>query len=85
MDIIAVKYRTLLLDALLLHLDLHIPKAEVGRRLGIPKSTIYDLFVRFRKQEIGWPLPDAMTSAKLEALLYPARTTTVRAEASVPP
>lgn len=85
MDIIAVKYRTLLLDALHLHLDVHIPIAEVGRRLGIPKSTLYDFFVRFRKQEIGWPLPDAMTSAKLEALVYPARTTTVRSGASVPP
>lgn len=79
-----MKYRTLLIDALHLHLDVHIPRAEVGRRLGIPKSTIYDLFVRFRKQGIGWPLPDAMTSAKLEALLYPARTTTVRSGASVP-
>lgn len=85
MDTIAVKYRTLLLDALHLHLDVHVPRAEVGRRLGIPKSTIYDLFVRFRIQGIGWPLPDDMTSTKLEALLYPARTTTVRPEASAPP
>lgn len=58
MDTIAVKYRTLLLDALHLHLDVHISRAEVGRRLGIPKSTLYDLFVRFRKQRISWPLPD---------------------------
>lgn len=85
MDTITVKYRTLLLDALHLHLDVHIPIAEVGRRLGIPKSTLYDLFVRFRKQGIGWPLPDGMTFAKLAALLYPARTTTVRPEASAPP
>ncbi|MGL5384927.1 MAG: IS66-like element accessory protein TnpA [Serratia sp. (in: enterobacteria)] len=80
-----MKYRTLLLDALHLHLDVHIPRAEVGRRLGIPKSTLYDLFVRFRKQGISWPLPDGITFAKLEALLYPARTTTVRPEASTSP
>lgn len=84
MDIITVKYRTLLLEALHLHLDVHISRVEVGRRLGIPKSTICDLFVRFRKQGISWPLPDGMTSAKLEALLYPACTTTVRPEVSVP-
>ncbi|ENZ9917893.1 hypothetical protein ACFLJI_004679 [Salmonella enterica] len=52
-----MKYRTLLLDALRLHFDEHIPRLDVGRRFGIPKSTICDLFVRFKKQEISWPLP----------------------------
>ncbi|EBC4088798.1 transposase [Salmonella enterica] len=70
-----MKYRTRLLDALRLHFDEHIPKLDVGRRLGIPKSTICDLFVRFKKQGISWPLPDSMTSDKLESLLYPARIT----------
>lgn len=75
MDIIAMKYRTLLLDALRLHFDEHLSRLDVGRRLGIPKSTICDLFVRFKKQEVSWPLPDSMTSDKLESLLYPARIT----------
>ena len=68
-------YRTLLLDALRLHFDEHLSRLDVGRRLGIPKSTICDLFVRFKKQEVSWPLPDSMTSDKLESLLYPARIT----------
>lgn len=82
MDIIAVKYRTLLLEALHLHFNEHLPRVEIGRRLGIPKSTICDLFVRFSKRELDWPLPEGMTTARLEALLYPARTTAVRPEVS---
>jgi transposase-like protein len=80
MDIIAVKYRTLLPEALHLHFDEHLPRLEVGRRLGIPKSTICDLFVRFRKQGMSWPLPADITPGKLESLLYPARSTTIRTE-----
>ncbi|MDE9534950.1 IS66-like element accessory protein TnpA [Xenorhabdus bovienii] len=72
-----MKYRTLLLDALRLHFDEHISRLDVGRRLGIPKSTICDLFVRFKRQGISWPLPDNMTSDKLESQLYPARTNPV--------
>lgn len=75
MDIIAMKYRTLLFDALRLHFDEHLSRLDVGRRLGIPKSTICDLFVRFKKQGISCPLPDSMTPNKLESLLYPARIT----------
>lgn len=75
-----MKYRTLLLEALHLHFDEHLPRLEVGRRLGIPKSSICDLFVRFRKQEISWPLPADITPGKLESLLYPARSATIRPE-----
>lgn len=82
MDIIAVKYRTLLLEALHLHFDEHLPRLEVGRRLGIPKSTICDLFVRFRKQGISWPLPADITPGKLESLLYRARSATIQTEVS---
>jgi transposase-like protein len=85
MDIISVKYRTLLPEALHLHFDEHLPRLEVGRRLGIPKSTICDLFVRFKKQRMSWPLPVDITSGKLESLLYPARTATIRDEVSVVP
>ncbi len=68
-----MKHRTLLLDALCLHFDEHISRLGVGRRLGIPKSTICALFVRFKKLGISWPLPDNMTSDKLESQLYPVR------------
>ena len=68
-----MKYRTQLFDALRLHFDEHLSRLDVGRRLGIPKSTICDLFVRFKKLGISWPLPDSMTPDKLESQLYPAR------------
>lgn len=80
MDITTVKYRTLLLQALHLHFDEHLPRLEVGRRLGIPKSTICDLFVRFRKQGVSWPLPADIASRKLESLLYPVRVATILPE-----
>ncbi|NHB98674.1 IS66-like element accessory protein TnpA [Photorhabdus stackebrandtii] len=79
-----MKYRTLLLDALRLHFDEHLSRLDVGRRLGIPKSTICDLFVRFKKQGISWPLPDNMTSDKLESQLYPGRTHAVRLDIPEP-
>lgn len=47
MDIIAVKYRTLIIEALHLHFDEYLSRLEAGRRLGIPKSSICYLFVRF--------------------------------------
>ncbi|MFZ4172384.1 IS66-like element accessory protein TnpA [Enterobacter ludwigii] len=68
-----MKYRTLLFDALRLHFDERLSRLDVGRRLGIPKSTICELFVRFKKLGISWPLSDSMTPDKLASLLYPAR------------
>lgn len=56
-DIIAMKYRTLLFDALRLHFDERLSRLNVGWRLGIPKSTICELFVRSK----NWPLSDSMT------------------------
>ncbi|CBJ89729.1 conserved hypothetical protein [Xenorhabdus nematophila ATCC 19061] len=79
-----MKYRTLLLDALRLHFDEHLSRLDVGRRLGIPKSTICALFVRFKKLGMSWPLPDNMTADKLESQLYPARTHAVRLDIPAP-
>ncbi|WP_261232412.1 IS66-like element accessory protein TnpA [Serratia entomophila] len=77
-----MKYRTLILEALHLHFDEHLFRLEAGRRLGIPKSSICDLFARFRKQGISWPLPSDITFEKLVSLLYPARATTIPTEVS---
>lgn len=74
-----MKYRTLLLETLHLHFDEHLP------RLGIPKSTIIDLFFRFRKQRMIWPLPADITPGTLESLLYPPRSATIRTEVSDAP
>jgi len=79
-----MKYRTLLLDALHLHFDEHLPRLEIGRRLGIPKSTICDFFARFSKHEISWPLPAGMRPEKLESLLYPGKGAAHRPEIPEP-
>ena len=79
-----MKYRTLLPEALRLHFDEHLPRLEVGRRLGIPKSTVCDFFARFAKHEISWPLPADMRPEKLESLLYPGKGTAHQPEAPEP-
>ncbi len=44
-----MKHRTWLIEVLRLHFEEKLPRIEAGRRLGIPKTTACDLFVRFRK------------------------------------
>ncbi|QZN96679.1 IS66-like element accessory protein TnpA [Symbiopectobacterium purcellii] len=65
-----VKHRTWLLEALRLHFEEKLPRIEAGRRLGIPKSTACDLFVRFRKAGLSWPLPARINARKLDKRLY---------------
>ncbi|WP_405391187.1 IS66-like element accessory protein TnpA [Pantoea stewartii] len=65
-----MKHRTWLLEALHLHFDENLARVEAGRRLGIPKTTVCDLFVRFRKAGLSWPLPPAMSEQKLDECLY---------------
>ncbi|MFT4273084.1 MAG: IS66-like element accessory protein TnpA [Pantoea sp.] len=65
-----MKHRTWLLEALHLHFDENLARVEAGRRLGIPKTTVCDLFVRFRKAGLSWPLPSAMSEQKLDECLY---------------
>jgi transposase len=56
-----------------LHFDERLSRTEVGRRLGIPDSTLFEFFSRFHKQGIPWPLPEGMSCEKLEGCLYPGR------------
>lgn len=67
--------RIWLTDALHLHFDEHLSRTEVGRRLGIPDSTIFEFFSRFYKQGIPWPLPERISCEKLEGCLYPGLVT----------
>ncbi len=65
-----MKHRTWLLEALRLHFDEKLPRIEAGRRLGIPKTTACDLFVRFRKAGLSWPLPPRINAKILDKRLY---------------
>ena len=63
-------HRTWLLEALRLHFDEKLPRIEAGRRLGIPRTTVCDLFVRFRQAGLPWPLPANITDKMLDKRLY---------------
>ncbi|HCC3327939.1 TPA: transposase [Salmonella enterica] len=65
-----VKHRTWLLEVLRLHFEEKLPRIEAGRRLGIPKTTACDLFVRFRKAGLSWPLPPRINAKNLDKRLY---------------
>jgi len=65
-----VKHRTWLLEVLRLHFEEKLPRIEAGRRLGIPKTTACDLFVRFRKAGLSWPLPPRISAKNLDKRLY---------------
>lgn len=47
-----------------------LSRIEAGRRLGIPKTTVCDLFVRFRKSGLLWPLQVRVSAGSLERRLY---------------
>ncbi|EGO2818915.1 transposase [Salmonella enterica] len=65
-----MKIRTWLPDALRLHFEEHVPRTEVAHRLGIPKTTVYDLFVRFLNAGLSWPLSPSMSERTLNECLY---------------
>ncbi|HCM9621384.1 TPA: transposase [Enterobacter cloacae subsp. cloacae] len=65
-----MKHRTWLLEVLRLHFEEKLPRIEAGRRLGIPKTTACDLFVRFRQAGLSWPLPPRINAKNLDKLLY---------------
>ncbi len=63
-----MKHRTWITEALRLHFEEHLPRVA-GRRLGVPKSTVCSMFVRFRRA-LSWPLPAGMSEQELDACLY---------------
>ncbi len=65
-----MKHRKWLLEVLRLHFVEKLPRIEAGRRFGIPKTTNCDLFVRFRKAGLSWPLPPRINAKNLDKRLY---------------
>ncbi|MCR5948595.1 hypothetical protein D6T91_22750, partial [Salmonella enterica subsp. houtenae] len=65
-----MKHRAWITEALRLHFEEHLFRVEAGRRLGVPKTTVCSLFVRFRRAGLSWPLPAGMSEQELEACLY---------------
>lgn len=58
------------MEALRLHFDENLSRIEAGRRLGIPKTTVCELFFRFKKAGLVWPLPVSVDARSLNKRLY---------------
>src|SRR5271165_994528 len=46
---------------------------EIARRLGLARSTVRETLKRTETAGLGWPLPEHVTDAALEAALYASR------------
>ncbi len=57
-------------EMLRLSRDAGLATREVARRTGVAPSTLREMFRRFERCGLAWPLPLDMADADLEALLY---------------
>jgi transposase len=58
-------------DVLRLSHELHLSTRGIARSLGVHPKTVKRLLDRAQSASLGWPLPDGMSEAALEELLYP--------------
>ncbi|WP_426159427.1 helix-turn-helix domain-containing protein, partial [Shigella boydii] len=66
-------FRSYLPDALRLRFEDKLTIRAIAQRLGLSHSTIHTLFQRFLASGIAWPLPDSVSFAQLDAILYANR------------
>jgi transposase len=57
-------------DILRLAVGQGLSHRQVGLAVGVPFTTVADHLRRARKAGLGWPLPDGLDDAALEALLF---------------
>jgi len=57
-------------EVLRLHREGCVPMREVARMMGIARSTVRDMIVRFERLGLEWPVPAEISDADLEARLY---------------
>ena len=58
-------------EVLRLRLGHGLPQRAVAQSLGVSQGAIHGYMARARRAGLGWPLPDGLDDAQLEALLYP--------------
>ncbi|HAH6221234.1 TPA: transposase [Escherichia coli] len=66
-------FRSYLPDALRLRFDEQLSVRAIALQLGLSHSTIHNLFQRFNASGITWPLPESLSAAQLDAILYANR------------
>ncbi len=57
-------------EVLRLHREGCVPMREVARMMGVARSTVRDMVVRFERSGLAWPVPAEISDADLEARLY---------------
>jgi transposase-like protein len=57
-------------EMLRLSRDAGLATREVARRTGVAPSTLREMFRRFERSGLAWPLPLDLADAGLETLLY---------------
>ena len=57
-------------EVLRLHREGCVPMREVARMMGIARSTVRDMIVRFERLGLEWPVPAEISDPDLEARLY---------------
>lgn len=67
-----------IIEVLRLKYDAGLSHARIAAACGVSKGVVGKYVSLAQAQGIGWPLPDGVDEARLEALLYPARTPPAR-------
>ncbi len=67
-----------------LHFVEHLSNRAIARSVGISRASVSRLLDRAEVAQLTWPLPEQMTDAKLEAILYPSRVRDASIERPVP-
>lgn len=60
-------------EALQLRFDEKMKSKQISTRVNIPRTTLHSLFDRFSRSGLSWPIPDDISLAQFEQLLYPGK------------
>ena len=71
-------------EILRLYFGMRLRKRQVARSCNISHSTVADYIRRAEAAGIGWPLPEELDEAMLEAKLFPGKTILIPLEKPLP-
>ncbi len=71
-------------EVLRLRLGQRLPQRAVAQSLRLSQGTVNGYIARARRAGLGWPLPDGLDDAQLEALLFPPPSSVAAEQRPVP-
>jgi len=71
-------------EVLRLKWEQKLSNKRIAQSCNIARSTIKDYLARAKRAGVSWPLPPELDDSRLEALLYPVRTTELPEKRGVP-